>query len=374
MKIHVSWFLAALGLTLSSTSGHLPSETDQKAHEFRKLVENSPSDNPTRGLGYDWLDCLERFQTETDKAARKVVCHTWTAQGVTSTLFALKFGNDRVPVVESRLEGASDSQRIVVDVQGGPGGLPFYSNPAMTKEFVKKIRRNGMLEISGGAMEELPQYQVMKRGFTIASIGYWGMNIRTLHEQNEIKLAIRDVQLAVDYYRDQIGDDPPLIITSLGNHLALGALGQERLQEMNFLSLVPVMEGLQHHLSRTSEKKLEADATEKPFGSWHMFNIYKHSGNGVAFDHSRMLPFENFVRQYIGGHDLPWHEMSPKKACSRIVLGNEDPRTTDYLAANENLPQYVLVWDSDHDLYKDALPQFRTLFADYAECLIEGES
>ena len=371
MKVFVSLFLAAIGLTAPATYGHLSSDADKEARDLRELVEKSHSENPTGGLGYDWFDCLERFQTEADNAANKVVCHTWTAQGVTSTLFALKFGNDRVPVVESHLEGASDNQRVIIDVQGGPGGLPFYSNPVMTDEYVERIRRNGMLELVGGSMEELPQYQIMKRGFTIASIGYWGMNIRTLYEPNEIELAIRDVKLATDYYRAQEGGDPPMITTSLGNHLALGALGQERLQELNFLSLVPVMDGLQDHISRKKDEKSAADAKGERFGSWYAFNVYKRSGDDVVFEYSRGLPFFDFVTQFIGDHDLPWGVVTPKSVCSKIVLGSKDPRTTEYLAANEDLPRYLSVWDSDHELFKDALPQSQALFADYADCLIE---
>lgn len=373
MKVFVSLFFAAIGLTMTATSGNPPADANKDGLHLSKLVENSQSENPTRGLGYDWLNCLERFQTEADKAANKVVCHTWTAQGVTSTLFALKFGNERVPVVESKLEGAGGNQRVIIDIQGGPGGLPFYSNPAMTDEFVERIRRNGMLELMGGPMEERPQYQIMKRGFTIASIGYWGMNIRTLHEPNEIELAIRDVKLATDYYSDLEGGDPPMITTSLGNHLALGALGQERLQEVNFLSLVPVMDGLQHHISRYKDEKFAADTKGERFGAWSSFNVYKRSGNDVIFEYSRMVPFFDFVTQFVGDHDLPWRVVSPKRVCSKIVLGSKDPRTTGYLAANEDLPRYLSVWDSDHDLFKDALSQSQTLFANYADCLIESE-
>lgn len=373
MKVFVSLFIAAIGLTMPVTSGKPPADADKDDLDLPKLVENSQSENPTRGLGYDWLDCLQRFQTEAEKAANKVVCHTWTAQGVTSTLFALKFGNERVPVVESQLDGAGANQRVMIDIQGGPGGLPFYSNPAMTDEFVERIRRNGMLELIGGPMEERPQYQIMKRGFTIASIGYWGMNIRTLHEPNEIELAIRDVQLAIAYYREQEGGDPPMITTSLGNHLALGALGEVRLEEVNFLSLVPVMDGLQRHIARQTDEKSAADAKGKAFGIWYTFNVYKRSGEDLVFEYSQMLPYFDFVTHFIGDHDLAWLAVAPRRPCSKIVLGSEDPRTADYLAENEDLPGYLSVWESDHDLFKDALPQSQTLFADFADCLIENE-
>ena len=98
------------------------SKSDVSAQQFRKYVEESRSDHSRRGLAYDWLDCLERYWSEEDQGASEVVCETWTAQGVTSSLIALKFEDDRVPVVHTRLAEAVEGGRIIIDIQGGPRG------------------------------------------------------------------------------------------------------------------------------------------------------------------------------------------------------------------------------------------------------------
>ncbi|MXP45327.1 hypothetical protein [Allopontixanthobacter sediminis] len=345
---------------------------DERAR-LLQIVRDYRSDDPAMGLPFDWLNCLKRFQSGPVAPREKFPCETWVAQGVTSTLFALRIGDDSVPVVESRLSGATVDKRLVVDIVGGPGGTPFHSNPAMTDEVVKVHRQRGMLKMLGGAMEDSPAYQVLQRGYTIASVGYWGTNIRTVQEPNEIKLAMRDVRLAIDYYRDELGRDPPLITFSLGNHLALGAIGKERLEGMNFLSLVPVMDGLQHHLARAKLENAKAKASGDFFGEWKRFSIYKRSGSQVTFDHSRNLELSNFGSRFFGQVDLPWHDVTPTCRCSKIVLGTKDPRTADYLAVNNKLPSFVKVWESDHDLNQGAPDQTRELFGDYADCLIAAE-
>jgi hypothetical protein len=58
--------------------------------------------------------------------------------------------------------------------------------------------------------------------------------LRTLNAPDEFALSAQDVRLAVDYYRDKKGADLPLITVSLGDHLALAALGQERSKRWTF--------------------------------------------------------------------------------------------------------------------------------------------
>ncbi|KPF86978.1 hypothetical protein IP81_19230 [Novosphingobium sp. AAP83] len=64
--------------------------------------------------------------------------------------------------------------------------------------------------------------------------------------------------MAVDYYRDSGGADLPLITIRLGNHLALAALGKGRIEKMNVLALVPMMDGLTIQLQAHIAKQYDA--------------------------------------------------------------------------------------------------------------------
>lgn len=262
-----------------------PTDDDIRDQEFREIIANSRSEFPQRGLGHDWLDCLTRYWSDENKAADRVVCETWTQQGVTSSLIALQLGEQRVPIVESRLAGVSSAGPVVLDIQGGPGGAPFLVSEGASDERVSKLRRSRMNDWLPEDIRQWPYQQLLERGYTIASIGYWGMNLRTLNAPDEFALAAEDVRLAVDYYRDKKGADLPLITVSLGNHLALAALGKERIQQMDVLALVPVMDGLQHHLkvalsAKAAEKK-KAESAGHLYGNWAPFNIYKRASDGL---------------------------------------------------------------------------------------------
>jgi hypothetical protein len=241
----------------------------------------------------------------------------------------------------------------------------------MTEKEIAELRRMGMKV--NGVDWQAAYFKFLERGFTIASIGYWGTSFRTLNAPNEMELAVQDVRTAIDYYRDREGTEPALLISSLGNHLALGALGKDRLEAMNFLSMVPLMDGLQHHLRRVEkeieEERQKAQANGKPFGHWIFFNIYSQTGDNRDFAHVQMLPLHDFIAPYVGAADYPWREVSPKSPCSRIVLGNKDPRTLDYLAAHENLPEAITVLASDHDLHADAPNEMSGILEWYGDCL-----
>jgi len=256
-------------------------------------------------------------------------------------------------------------------VVGGPGNTPYHADPTLTEEFIQKLRKHDMLEIYRGAIvKDLPQYQLMQRGFTIASLGYWGMSIRTLNEHDEIELAVQDVRLALNYYRDQLGKDPPLITASLGNHLVLGAIGQNRLENANVLALVPVMDGLQHHISRFVPEMVKTEAENGGHQGYAFYNVYTRSDNGVEFDHSRALRSGDFAVQFFGDADYGWRDVSLSGSCSKVILGSEDPRTKADLEANNDLPSFIEVWDSGHDIVQDAPEQTRRAYADYANCLL----
>jgi hypothetical protein len=370
-----STILAASFAILSMVGGatHFTvARTDEglRDYEFREMITRSRSEHPQRGLGYDWYDCQERYWPEENKTADRVVCESWTQQGVTITLIALKFGAEWVPVVESRLADAADGGPIVLDIQGGPGGEPLHVSEGMSDEFIARLRRNGLNDWLPGDIRQSPYNQLFERGYTVASIGYWGMNLKTLNLSDEFDLAIRDVRMAVDYYRDNRGADLPLIAVSLGNHLALAALGSERIEGMSVLALVPVMDGLQHHLTTSlAREKAKADQAGHLFGTWTFFNVYRKSDDSVQFDHSRMLPMHEFIPRYVGDADFPWKEVTPSGPCAKVVLGAKDPRTLAFLAESDDLPDFVRVLEADHNLFEDAPDEARTLFAEFADCI-----
>jgi hypothetical protein len=350
-----------------------PTNDDIRDQHLREIIANSQSEFPQRGLGHDWLDCLTRYWSDKNKAADRVVCETWTQQGVTSSLIALQLGEQRIPVVESRLAGVASAGPVVLDIQGGPGGVPFLVSEDASDERISNLRRRRMDDWRPEDIGQSPYKQLLERGYTIASIGYWGMNLRTLNTPDEFALAAEDVRLAVDYYRDKNGADLPLITVSLGNHLALAALGKERIQEMDVLALVPVMDGLQHHLKRALSAKVaekeKAESEGHLYGDWAPFNIYKRSSDGLRFDQSRMLPFDEFVSRFIGKADFPWKGITPRRPCSKVVLGSKDPRTLEHLASVADLPDFVIALDADHNLFKDAPDRSQALFAEFADCI-----
>jgi hypothetical protein len=288
-------------------------------------------------------------------------------------LIALQLGKQRVPVVESRLARVASAGPVVLDIQGGPGGAPFLVSEGASDERVSQLRRSRLNDWLPEDIRQSPYHQLLERGYTIASIGYWGMNLRTLNAPNEFDIAARDVRMAVDFYSDKQGADLPLITVSLGNHLALAALGKERIEEMDVLALVPVMAGLQHHLKRAlsamAADKDKAEAAGHLYGDWASFNIYKQSSDGLKFDQSRMLPFDEFASRFIGNADFPWKGVTPRRTCSKIVLGSKDPRTLEYLASVEDIPDFVIALNADHNLFKDAADRSRAIFSEFADCI-----
>lgn len=346
---------------------------DSRDQEFRQIIAKTRSAHPQRGLGHDWFDCQERYKSKEIRAADRVVCQSWTEQGVTSTLIALQFDANWVPVIETRLAGTADGGPVVLHIEGGPGEEPFKVVGVMSDEVIARLRRLNPDELRVSDIRQSPHYVLLTRGYTIASIGYWGMSLRTLNVPGEFELAARDVRMAVDYYRDTQDADLPLVTFSLGNHLALAALGKERIEKMNVLALVPVMEGMQHHLkaslSAVAEEKAKADEKGHLFGRWTFFNVYRQSDEGVEFDRSQMLPMHEYVPQFIGAADFAWKDVTPSEPCSKVVLGNKDPRTIAYLKTTYDLPDFVRVLKADHDLFKDAPVESRKIFVDFADCL-----
>ncbi|KPF61834.1 alpha/beta fold hydrolase [Porphyrobacter sp. AAP60] len=359
--------LAAAGV--ASTLLVVDYRSKLRAKDFEKIIAMR-SDEPQIGLASDWLECLKRQKEGGGSRATRTICKASTTNGLTSELVALKVDDQIVPVIENRLAGAKPGP-VIVDIIGGPGGKPFAVDDAPTDKQIAEMREAGFT--INGIDWHASYVSLLERGFTIASVGYWGTGLRTLNAPDEMQLAIREVRTVIDHYRDRDGAEPALLTTSLGNHLALGAMGEKRLEAMNFLALVPVMDGLQHHLRRAeremAEARNKAKASGEPYGKWTFFHLYKETKGGKDFDHVRMLPLHDFFPLYAGAADFPWGAVGPIGPCSRIILGSKDPRTRDYLAARDDLPQFVTVLASDHDLFADAPQEMRAIFDRYADCL-----
>lgn len=342
----------------------------RRAEDHEKIIAMTRSNEPRSGLASDWLQCLKRQKEGMRTPATRTICKTTTTTGLTSELIALKVGDQIVPVIESRLADAEPGP-VLVDITGGPGGEPYAVDDALTDRQIAEMRDLG-IKVNGQDWHA-SYVRLLERGFTIASIGYWGTSFRTLNSPDEIQLAIREVRTVIDHYRNRDGAEPALLTTSLGNHLALGALGEERLEAMNFLALVPVMDGLQHHLRRvereTAEARARAKATGEPYGDWTVFHLYSEANGEKEFGQVRMLPVHDFFPRYAGAADFPWSAVRPTGPCARIILGSKDPRTRGYLSARDELPQFVTVLASDHDPFADAPKEMHAVFNQYADCL-----
>lgn len=341
-----------------------------RAREFEKVISMAHSDEPESGLASDWWECLKRQKDGGGTLVTRTVCKTSTTRGFTSELIALKIDDEIVPVIESRLTDAEPGP-VVVEITGGPGGKPFAVDDTLTDKQIAEMRDLG-IEVNGQDLRA-SYVRLLKRGFTIASIGYLGNSFRTLNSPDEIQLAIREVRTVIDHYRNRDHAEPALLTISLGNHLALGALGEERLEAMNFLALVPAMDGLQHHLRRlareTAEARTKAKATGEPYGHWIVFHLYSETKGEKKFGQLRMLALDDFFPRYAGAADFPWSVIRPRGPCARVILGSKDPRTRGYLNARNELPQFVSVLASDHDLFADAPKEMHAIFDQYADCL-----
>lgn len=348
---------------------------------FKRIVEGPGSVNPSSGVPEQWVNCLERIRAQSSAIPDRTVCETWTSGGVTTTLVGLGGGAEPFPVLESKLDGVIGNGSTIINVIGGPGESPFNAHKELDEATRKRNREFESEEGEGpfrltmrNRMSEMAEYELMMRGFTVASVLYWGTSIRTLREEDEFELATLEVSHAVDFYSNQTGREPALVNQSLGNHLTYAALGSERLSKMQVLSLVPVMDGLQHHIERVrlvnEPERRKAEKEGKLFGSWSGFNIYEREGAKSLFFEARLLDKSEYIPRYIGAADFPFRDVIHRGKCSTIVLGSKDPRTRDYLASNEDLPGYIQVWETGHNIWYEAPEKARTLYSDFADCLV----
>jgi len=378
--ITVSLILLAIGLVAyfgARQASRPPSNKVQISYpqDMRKIVEESYSDQPTRGIAHDWVDCIENDVPRAPAEAQRIECFSWTQQGVTSQIIALRDGERLVPVIESVLAGGGTGGEsdagIILDLAGGTGGQPFHTDEAITPEFIERFRRAHGGELPFVLMKDSSYYRLLVRGFTIASVGYWGTGLRTLNEPGEIELGGRDVRAAFDHYTAARGRAPALLTMSLGNHVALAGLGAETIEQAQVLSLVPLIDGLQRHLKRAFKQRDEQLAKGKKSGSWSSFNVFKRGGDGdVLFDFSRFQGIHDHLPRYVGSADYAWTNIALEGRCSQMVLARKDPRTWDYLQRTKDWPDFMTVFDGGHDIFSDAPEDTRALFADFGDCLL----
>ena len=347
--------------------------------DMAKMAEKSFSDVPSSGLADDWVDCVENFVSRADANATRVECRSWSVQGVRVSMVALRTKVGLVPVLESRAEDYASNGITLVDVVGGPGGAPFALDEMHSREWVKKMRKTfGPAQGQEGfrfnarLVEEIAYFQALKRGFTIASIGYWGTNVRTLKEPDEFQLAASDVRAAINHYRDASGAEPPIFATSLGTHLTLAAIGAQRLETMHVFANVPVMTGLQSHLRRITKIRQQRLAEGKDVGGWSTFNVYERSKEGFVFEYKKMLPLHEYITAFTGDADYPWEDFNPTSPCSRIVLGLDDPRTKDYFEQTPSWSSegYIIAVTADHDIEREVPEIMRDQVAFFSDCVL----
>lgn len=372
------WKIVAVGLlaVAAGAGGYwagasLESDSIAPFSVDRRQMDNY-SEQPSNGLAYDWVDCIENFVPGAPEDEAKVYCIDWTKRGITSTLFALRVEGDLIPVIESHADDAPETGRVLIEVVGGTGDVPFHAASAMPKAISEQYGDTNARAIKGGDAHESAFHKALERGLTVASVGYWGTHVRTLNQPDEFQRAAKDVRRVVDHYRDISGYEPALLTISLGNHVALAGLGQDRLERMNVLSLVPAMDGLQSHLKRAFERAKKAKARGLDSSDWATFNVYKMTKQGPEFEYSDFMPLKDHVPQFIGKADLPWADVTPRSPCFEVVLGAKDYRTSDYLQETPQWPDHVTVLLADHNVLKDAPVTTSRIMADFAECVLSN--
>ena len=373
--------LLAVAATLTVASPSHDGSGDRDQQQWKEMISGPGSVIPHEGVPRKWADCVEGIRAQNNQPGDRVICDSWASDGVTTTLVGLLGDREPVPILESRLEAVADNDLTVVYLIGGPGGKPFNAQVPVTEavrakfnEIVASKRLDTTKVGLPRRMNEYSEHILMKRGYTVAAVLYWGTSVRTLDFPDEFALAAAEVRQVVDYYRGTNGREPALITQSLGNHLSVAGLGKERLQQMNVLSLVPVMDGLQHHLTVALpklEKIFEEAEREGRFSEmYNRLHIYELTDNGTRFGEARFLDAREYVPRYLGSANFAYLDVIPQGKCSTVVLGSKDPRTLDYLSRTDVLPPYVQVWDADHAIESDAPVQYRQLYSDFADCLV----
>lgn len=347
-------------------SGCLPGEearekAEQKA-EFLEMIKRIASDKPT-GRTLDWINCLKRIAADRSDAGR-TECESWSYQGMTSTLAALRQDDYFVPVIETQIDGSDKKLGTVLHLVGGTGGQIFETNPAPPPEVIESFKSIDGAEYRG--VTESPVMVFLEAGYTIASVGYWGTAFRTTDTPDEIDLAVQDVRIAWDFYENSSSAEPVLLTESLGNHIALEALGGGKLETLQNLANVPAIDGIQH-MVEVYQREVPVEDRD---GKFTNFNIFAERGGRYVFSERRMLSVDRVTQQFVGRKDLPLRDIRPKRACSRTILGSKDYRTRRYLKVTKELPEHIIVLNADHDVAKDAPEEERAIYQKFVDCIV----
>ncbi len=339
--------------------------------EHLDLLRTGYSEEPRDGSDEaKWVNCLAKVSREALAASSlsRLECESWTHQGVTSTLMAIQDGSRIVPVIESRLANGIASKGYIFDLVGGPGDRPFSAYKPATKELIEQFEGNENVTLPM-PMQELPYMELLRQGYTLASVAYWGTSFRTLYIKNELEEGAKDVALAHAYYEAADGGDLAVVAGSLGNHMALAALGKEQIEGMNFLSMVPVMDGLQFHL-----RKYRANTPRDKRGkNWRTLSTFRLEAGQQVHAIKGLFNNDRYLDTYIADNDLPFKTIEPKEACSRTVLGSQDPRTEDYINSRSDYPEHVIILDTDHGVLAEAPDQMRAIIKAFVECIDNRE-
>ncbi len=85
-----------LGLLVWGRSAFDQAANDAHNRQALDSMAESRSADPRRGLPTEWRDCLTRIRSEGSAPAKRVLCKSWTAQGVTTDMIALGLGGDPI--------------------------------------------------------------------------------------------------------------------------------------------------------------------------------------------------------------------------------------------------------------------------------------
>lgn len=373
MRLIVAGFLLAL---IACTN-----EDQQSQPIWQRLAENEAEllaqiaagkmDNPRPGSDdAKWTNCLAQLRQRGSHSSQlqRKECASWTHQGITSTLVAIYDKSNIVPVIESRLEQFPQASGHVLQLVGGTGGSPFSTSPSPPDYISNSDKRKGDIgedAVSYFGPRDTPEFVMMQAGHTIASVAYWGTGFRTLNQPDEIEYAAKDVRMTNKFYSLLDGKEPIILAESLGNHVALPALGKKHLERANILSLVPVIDGLQHAFEM-HDRRTEPELKGKNFTT---FAIYTEADGEPKFAKRGMLAVGRHIRKFVAGRGLNFSGFEPKNACSRIVLGEQDYRTRIYLERTRILPDHVILLKSDHDVVRGAPDAITLITRRFLDCV-----
>jgi hypothetical protein len=288
------------------------------------------------------------------------VCSVWRSNEVISTLIAIKYEDTFVPVVETYSILPQQRKTRILHLTGGTGGNLLALYPSVDPDLRTKIETWG--GSVGPDFTDLPYMELLSLGHTIASVGYWGTTVRTSGSKAEIEDAIKDVEAAYEFYSASDEQAPAIVAESLGAHLALGAIGRERLQQANFIFVSPSMDGIQHALTAFDRERLKKLERKE-------FYVYRRNEGGWKFESVQNFGLAEHIRTYVGGKDLPLTKLKPKTPCSKVFVGMDDYRLQNFLSNKDKFGDYIRILGGRHRLIQENPVEMAEYFREFSKCL-----